>query len=82
MTAYLCPKCKGDHLEVNITTWARLIQDDPENLQTLTDEASDRSHDWNEHSFMKCWDCDTFGTVREFTLPHAKPAAVVDEIEW
>jgi hypothetical protein len=54
---YQCPTCQSvDHLEVAISTWAKLIQptDAPEDFQTDLDDASQHDHEWDSNAVMKC----------------------------
>ena len=61
---YRCPTCQSsDHLEVVITAWALLVQDDDDDIQTDLDLAEDRSHEWDNNSSMRCMneDCRDYG---------------------
>lgn len=61
--------CGSVALEVLVSVWARLIQE-RDNVETVTDEASDRHQDWSTTSPMKCCDCGFWGTAWDFALPH------------
>ena len=66
MKTYKCPVCQCKHsLEVVITTQAKLIQTDEDNLETDTDEASNRDHEWDDNSTMICG-CGFTGAAKEF----------------
>lgn len=54
---YCCPKCNSASIDVNISAWAALLQDDPDNIQTDMDEAGDHHHDWDDESLMRCRQC-------------------------
>lgn len=66
MATYTCPKCKGaDHIDVVVSTWRRLVQDDPDNIETSEDGPFDLDEEWDGDSRAVCrnGDCDFSGTV-------------------
>jgi predicted RNA-binding Zn-ribbon protein involved in translation (DUF1610 family) len=62
---YKCPDCGSTALDVTITTMARLVQDE-DGPQTLTDEAQQCDHEWDENSAMMCRDCGHNDIAQEF----------------
>lgn len=63
---YKCPQCGETDLDVSITCWAKLYQEDGEVTGTVTDESHDGTHEWDDDSQMRCNGCDHAGTVKEF----------------
>ena len=65
MPRYCCPQCgRSDGLDVVVTCWARLNQNDSNNLETDIDTSD---QEWNEDSVMRCASCGRGGKVRDFT---------------
>lgn len=61
-----CPSCDSVDLDVEIKTWARLIQDeDGSNYET---DADDSAHEWDNDSWMKCRDCGHYAKVLMFVV--------------
>lgn len=63
---YQCPDCgQSDCLEVVVQVFARVIQE-PDNIQTCTDTATQKDHHWDEASRMCCRHCDCHGVAANF----------------
>jgi hypothetical protein len=55
LNGYKCPICQCTHdLNVIILTQAKLDQTDIDNIETDTDQAADRDHEWDHNSTMIC----------------------------
>lgn len=65
---YRCPKCGSTDLDVNISCWARLYQDDEDVTGTVPDEAECGDHEWDESSQMVCTDCGHGDHSKEFEV--------------
>jgi hypothetical protein len=64
---YQCPVCECETtLEVSVTCWAQLNQEDKDNIQTDTTEADDGSHEWDQNSLMACKGCGHVAPAKEF----------------
>ena len=63
---FKCPKCGSDTIDVCVKVWTKVIQDDPDNIQTDTDGALDHDHEWDDDSPMRCRECGHTGRVIEF----------------
>ena len=70
---WMCPKCKGMDLKVDIVihTRARLIQEADGNFQTDEDGGD---HEWDEDGLMECCDCGHEAKVSAFRVPDDYPA--------
>jgi len=70
---YKCPKCgKSDALDVQASIWVRLLQDDPDNLETDLDEAANHDQEWGGEDPMLCCHCGHRAQVDGFRNPNAK----------
>jgi len=63
---WACPRCSSDELEVNVSVWATLTQDDDGNLETDTSEPDDSNHEWDDESIMRCTACNYMAEAKEF----------------
>ena len=70
---WMCPKCKGQDLKVDVVihTRARLIQETGGNFQTDSDGGD---HEWDNGSMMECCDCGHEAKVSAFRIPDDYPA--------
>jgi hypothetical protein len=65
---YYCPKCNStENIEVVAQVWMHLIQDDPDNIQTV-ESRYDGSHEWYENSAASCLNCRWVGWVSELHI--------------
>ncbi len=69
MAKYACPKCKSQSLDVSISTWARIIQTDSDNIETDTDRALNHDHEWDETSAVICLQCGFQGNLNDCAAP-------------
>jgi hypothetical protein len=68
---YRCPSCGGvDTLNVVVKCWARIVQADPDNLETDIDTSD---QEWDEDSMMQCG-CGYSAPVRTFAVGADDPA--------
>lgn len=70
---WMCPKCKGMDLKVDIVihTRARLIQEPDGNFQT---DENGGDHEWDDDGLMECCDCGHEAKVSAFRVPDDYPA--------
>lgn len=70
---WMCPKCKGQDLKVDVVihTRARLIQETDGNFQTDSDGGD---HEWDNGGMMECCDCGHEAKVSAFRVPDDYPA--------
>lgn len=61
---YQCPSCESPVLEVVVTVFRAVIQDDDGNIQTDYARCSDE--EWNDDSPMQCVACDYSGPALDF----------------
>ena len=63
---YTCKECgSSSGLDVVIETQARLVQSSEGEIETSTDDANNRDHDWDDESSMSCT-CGHNGQARDF----------------
>jgi hypothetical protein len=76
---YRCPRCRSEEeLDVSVLCWAKLDQDNPDNLETDIDTSD---QEWDEHSAMRCRSCDYAGKVWMFLLDLVvDPKTLVSEV--
>jgi len=66
-TPYVCPECQEtEFIDIAATVRVRLIQDDPDNIQTDADESDDGSHEWDGDASAQCCGCGFQGKVNDF----------------
>lgn len=64
---YKCPKCgRADQLDIYVSVWMRLVQDDADNIQTDADLAGEHDHEWDDNSGMICRACGHGDNVDKF----------------
>ena len=70
---WMCPKCKGMDLKVDIVIHARarLIQEPDGNFQT---DENGGDHEWDDDGLMECCDCGHEAKVSAFRVPDDYPA--------
>jgi len=66
MSLFECPKCGSDNIEVQISTWAKLIQSD-DNVETDAYDSHNGDHEWDGDSQMYCCECDHRGKASTFS---------------
>ena len=67
---YACPHCTSDELEVVVSVWAELTQDEDGNFETDTSTPDNSSHEWDEQSAMRCRSCNYVCRAKEFEQNH------------
>lgn len=67
-SAWRCPKCHSDNLDIEIVTWARLNQNPgcPDDFSTDADDGQNGDHEWDGDSGMQCRDCGHTAKVIDF----------------
>lgn len=70
---YKCPRC-GDphHIDVTVTTDARIVQHENGGFESDLDEAFNRDKEWDDDSPASCRSCGKDGTMKEFVNPDYK----------
>ena len=77
---YQCPVClPGDFLEVLVTCWVTLFEDDDDNLQTTQDGVKDASHCWSDNSLMQCQGCGHVAKAELFNIAKREEELMTDK---
>lgn len=76
--SYICPSCSSSqHIEVQITCVASLLQVEDDNVETDIMGPRDNDHVWDDDSHMHCTFCHNSGTAKLF-----REAAEIQNYDW
>lgn len=71
---YKCPDCGNtDQIDIEARVNVRLIQHaDTDDFETDSDEAEDRSHEWDDSCYATCFACGTGQILSKYNTDNDK----------